>query len=278
MAPGSIAFCLGLSHTGFPSKIRSDTHLRAPSVSPPTPGADRGSHVLPSRPSLSSPLLFLIQRERWLFRAHFYHHPPPTPSFQVSRLPQCPARPRGLPLRNSHPHSRLKSLTPGACAYSLPSLGMPFLGFESNSFLVFPDSSGQHTVQRLGAHSTPLSPQVISGSVGSAMHPGGPGSAWNRAQVAREARRDPSYIRTSLARFWIPRTETGRRYPQPSSRPTPRTGPAPTRARGTRCGLEGSTPGAPRERAAARAATAAAAALGLPGTAPARPPGTLRPP
>lgn len=38
---------LGLSHTGFPSKIRSDTHLRAPPVS--VLGAHRGFHVLPPR-------------------------------------------------------------------------------------------------------------------------------------------------------------------------------------------------------------------------------------
>lgn len=49
----STAFWLGLSHTGFPSKALSETHLRAPGVRPQ--GADRGSHVLSIPcPSLSS--------------------------------------------------------------------------------------------------------------------------------------------------------------------------------------------------------------------------------
>lgn len=66
--------------------------------------------------------------------------------------------------------------------------------------------------------------------------------------------------------------------------PLPQPGRAPTRAHGTRCGRAGSAPGAPRGRAAARAAVAAAAAAAaaaaprLPGAAPARPPGALRPP
>lgn len=233
-----------------------------------------------AHPSLSSPLWFLVQRELRLFRAHFHHHPPPTPrprtktnpSFQVSKPFPVPS----LLLHPSCPHSRLKPLVlEPVCAHAVPSLGMPFLGLESSSFLVFPDIFGYYIVPPLGAHRVPLSPQVISGPVGPPMHPGGPGSAWNRAQVAREARGTRV---TSLARSRIPRTAKGRRYPQPASRPKPRPGPAPTRARGTRCGLAGSTPGTPRERAAARAAAAAAAALGLPGTAPARPPGTLRPP
>lgn len=61
-------------------------------------------------------------------------------------------------------------------------------------------------------------------------------------------------------------------------RPPPPARPAPTRVRGTRCGRAGSAPGAPRGRAAARAAAAAATAPRLPGAAPARPPGALRPP
>lgn len=66
--------------------------------------------------------------------------------------------------------------------------------------------------------------------------------------------------------------------------PLPQPGWAPTRAHGIRCGRAGSAPGAPRGRATARAAAAAAAAATaaaaprLPGAAPARPPGALRPP
>lgn len=58
---GLLGLWLGLSHTGFPSKIRSGTHLRSPSVRPRRP---QGFPCPPTaRPSLSSPLQFLVQRE-----------------------------------------------------------------------------------------------------------------------------------------------------------------------------------------------------------------------
>lgn len=97
----------------------------------PPLGADRGSHVLPSRvhhcphhscfwSNVSAGFSVLTSTAILL---------PPRPS--KSQVPSAQLA-RVLPLRNSHPHSRLKSLTPGAYAYTLPSLGMSFLGFENN--------------------------------------------------------------------------------------------------------------------------------------------------
>lgn len=182
---------LGLSHTGFPSKIRSDTHLRAPSVRPRSP---QGFPRPPTaRPSLSSSLRFLVQRELRLFRAHLL-------TSTTILLPLRAQEPRQIHPSKSQSLSQclacsftLLAPIPGSshwllepvCAHAVPSLGMPFLGLESSSFLVFPDIFGHYTVPPLGAHSVPLFPQVISGPVDPPMHPGGPGSAWNRAQVAR---------------------------------------------------------------------------------------------
>lgn len=148
-----------------------------------------------------------------------------------------------------------------------PAQGSLFLGLKSRTPCVSP----------LGVRCPPLYPRPLlaQGILRRTVVARRPGSAWSGAGVSEGGPRGP--------RVWL-REVLGAPSPRPrvSLRPPPPARPAPTRARGTRCGRAGSAPGAPRGRVAARTAAAAAAAAAaaprLPGAAPARPPGALRPP